>query len=144
MTKRLPSILGSALLLVTAACGEAPKEKDDKDEEDFPEITAPSTLGFECDPESVVTWENFAEGWITRQCTSCHSVDLVEGQRAAAPIGVDFNTYEMVRSWANNMTFRAAFDNETMPPAGGPYPYDRVLFGEWLACQAPRESDTSQ
>ena len=134
----LPMLCAMALLV--SACGEKPQEKEEKEEE-FAPI---ETWGYTCNPDNVVSWENFAEGWITRQCVPCHSVELPEGERADAPLGVDFNSYEMVRQWADNMFLRAAFDHDTMPPAGGPYPEDRILFGEWLVCQAPREADMDQ
>lgn len=134
----LASLFAASLLI--SGCGR-PEEKDEKEEETFPPI---NTYDYTCDPASVVTWENFAQGWITRQCLPCHSSELLEGQRADAPLGVDFNTYEDVRFWADNMFLRAAYDHTTMPPAGGPYPEDRILFGDWMACQAPRESDVDQ
>ena len=146
MTRLWMSLLAAAFFV--SGCGDMKnpleKENKDKDEDEEESFEPINTPGYGCDPLSVVTYENFAEGWLTRQCVSCHSSDLVEGTRANAPIGVDFNTYEQVRFWANRMFLRAAYDNETMPPAGGPYPEDRILFGEWLACQAPREQDVDQ
>jgi hypothetical protein len=134
----LASLLATALL--ASGCGKEP-EKKDKEEESFAPI---EVFGAPCPPANVVSWENFAQGWIMRQCLPCHSAELLEGQRADAPLGVDFNTYEDVRFWADNMFLRAAYNHTTMPPAGGPYPEDRVLFGDWMACQAPRESDMNQ
>lgn len=148
MKRLLLSLFGAAFLFSASGCGgENPLEsqkneqEDEEEEEEFPPI---DTTGYSCPPESVVTWENFASGWVTRQCVACHSIDLQEGERADAPVGVDFNTYEMVRAWGTNMFWRAGYDNVTMPPAGGPYPEDRILFGDWMACQAPRESDLDQ
>lgn len=135
-TRALASSL-AILALLAAACSEEPR-REDPEEEEFPPITTP---GWECPQGNVVSWENFAESWITRQCVPCHSVELGEGQRAYAPLGVDFNTYEMVRQWADRIYARSAGNNETMPPAGGPYPEDRILMADWLACQAPREED---
>ena len=128
------------LALLASACGKDPEKQDDE-EETFPAI---DVFGAPCPTDNVVSWENFAQSWITRQCVPCHSSQLLEGQRADAPLGVDFDTYEGVRFWATNMFLRAAYDHETMPPAGGPYPEDRILFGDWMACQAPRESDMDQ
>lgn len=133
-------VMFMALALLASGCGKDP-QKDKEEEETFAPI---ETFGAECPIDNVVSYENFAESWIFRQCMPCHSSELLEGQRADAPLGVDFNTYADVRFWANNMFLRAAYENETMPPAGGPYPEDRKLFGEWMACQAPREQDMNQ
>lgn len=138
MRSLVMSLLAAALLV--SGCGPE-EEKDKEEEENFPPI---NTFDYLCPEGSVVSWENFAKSWIDRQCTTCHSDQLLEGQRADAPLGVDFNTYEQVRFWADNMFLRAAYNHTTMPPAGGPYPEDRILFGDWLACQAPRESDMDQ
>jgi len=129
-----------ALALLTSACGKDP-EKKEEEEENFTPI---NTFDYMCPTDNVVSWENFAQSWIIRQCVPCHSSQLLEGQRADAPLGVDFDTYAGVRLWADNMFLRAAYNHETMPPAGGPYPEDRILFGDWMACQAPRESDMDQ
>lgn len=147
MKRVLLSLFGAALLLSASGCGEdllksqQLEDDDDDEEESFAPI---DTTGYSCPPDNVVSWENFAQGWIVRQCVACHSIDLLEGERAEAPIGIDFNTYEMVRAWGTNIFWRSAYDNVTMPPAGGPYPEDRILLGDWMACQAPRESDMDQ
>jgi hypothetical protein len=142
-------ILAAAALFTISGCGQDPK-KDKKEEESFTPI---EVFGAPCPEDNVISWENFADTWIEQQCTNCHSAQLLEGQRADAPLGVDFgpdvedgvgSDYAMVRFWANNMFLRAAYNHETMPPAGGPYPIDRIKFGDWMACQAPREQDMDQ
>ena len=53
----------------------------------------PTEVG-ECPPDSQVTWDTFAKGFLQTQCTQCHSA-LYEGDnRRGAPDGVDFDTYE--------------------------------------------------
>jgi hypothetical protein len=135
------SLLATSLLVGGCIQPKEEQKKEEEEEEVFPPI---NTFDYTCPSTSVVTYENFAQSWILRQCVPCHSVELQEGERADAPLGVDFNTYAMVRQWADNMFLRAAYNHETMPPAGGPYPEDRVLFGDWMACQAPREQDVDQ
>ena len=136
---RMTSI--AALLLVIAGCGgELPigeQAQNEKKEEEY----EPIDVGRPCPEGSVVTYENFAESWLRRQCVACHSTELGEGQRAGAPLEVNLDTYPLVREFAFRIYQRAADDNDTMPPAGGPYPSDRRFMGDWLACQAPRESD---
>lgn len=81
---------------------------------------------------------------MTTWCTSCHSTDLVQGERADAPLGVDFDTYDLVRANAQRIFARAAddqMDPTWMPPAGGPTVDERYNLGDWLACNAPREED---
>jgi uncharacterized membrane protein len=98
----------------------------------------------DCPDGNILTWENFGQGFMSTWCTSCHSSSLAEGQRADAPLGVDFDSYELVRSQAVRIFARAADDQSEpgwMPPAGGPTVSERYNLGDWLACNAPREQD---
>lgn len=114
---------------------------DDPEGTPTPEQTPIVIPGRSCPPESIVTCENFGSSFLSEYCTSCHSSDLPEGTRADAPVGVDFNQYQMVRDWSQRIYARAGDSNDTMPPAANVEPEQRDRLGEWLACDAPREQD---
>lgn len=90
-----------------------------------------------CPEDSDVTWEVFGGPFMYSWCNGCHAAALPEGERQKAPMGVDFDTVEDVRAWADRIWARAGDHNATMPPVGGPDAVDRELLGEWLACGSP-------
>ena len=79
-------------------------------------------------------WDNFGDGLIGRHCRPCHGENVRVGQRGDAPIGVDFDTYEDIQTWATSIQ-QQAVDSESMPPAGGMLPVERDQLGEWLRCE---------
>jgi hypothetical protein len=106
---------------------------------------APGTLAErECPEESWLSFEDFGGPFLYDWCTGCHSSEMPEGQRQNAPLGVDFDTLEDARAWADRIWVRAADHNATMPPVGGPEPDERSALGEWLACGAPSFADAAQ
>ena len=92
----------------------------------------PITMNCQRDPP--LTYENFGEGILQRHCNSCHSVYARAGQRANAPLGVDFDTWDDVLTWGERIKVRS-IDEDTMPPAGGMVPEERVGLEEWLRCE---------
>ena len=99
---------------------------------------APETLAERaCPEESFLTFQDFGGPFFFDWCTGCHSSAMPEGERQGAPPGVDFDTLEDMRAWADRIWARAGDHNETMPPIGGPHEEERVALGEWLACGAP-------
>jgi hypothetical protein len=68
-------------------------------------------------------------------------IDLPEGERQDAPLGVDFDTLDDVRRQAERIWARAGDHNQTMPPLGGPHELERSYLGEWLACGALANDD---
>ena len=87
-----------------------------------------------CRREPPLTYENFGEGILGRHCTSCHSVYVRPGQRANAPVGVDFDTWDDVLTWAERIKVRSV-DQDDMPPAGGMVQDERIELEEWLRCE---------
>jgi hypothetical protein len=87
-----------------------------------------------CRREPPLTYENFGEGILGRHCTSCHSAYVRQGQRANAPVGVDFDTWENVLDWAERIKVRSV-DLDDMPPAGGMVQDERIELEEWLRCE---------
>ncbi len=86
---------------------------------------------------AILTYESFGEPFFLGWCTGCHSSALTGDARAGAPVGVDFDSLEGIRSRADAIWSRAADGNATMPPTGGPSAGVREELGEWLACGAP-------
>lgn len=80
-----------------------------------------------------LTYDNFGDGMIGRQCRPCHSALVREAQRGNAPLGIDFDNEQDVLDWADRIQERTV-DLKTMPPAGGMLEEERKLFGEWLRC----------
>ena len=87
---------------------------------------------------SELSFANFAQGFMDSYCLGCHSSALGEGQRAGAPMQVNFDTYELVQAQADRIRFRAA-ENQDMPPQSGAQPTndERANIGEWINCGLP-------
>ena len=113
-----------ALLVLLAACGSDPANSSPPQASD-------------CPPDSILTWQSFAEPFLLNHCTGCHSSQLPEGARAEAPLGVDFDTHEKTRSWLERIASRSAGMNATMPPTDTVADEDRDRLAEWIACGAP-------
>lgn len=94
-----------------------------------------------CPEDSILTAENFGAPFMLTHCTGCHHASLKEGERAGAPLGVDFETLTKVRAQAAKIWARAGDQNATMPPVGPPAQDERTRLGEWLACGAPAAAD---
>lgn len=94
-----------------------------------------------CPSGSFLTYENFGGPFINSNCTGCHHSGLGDGERQKAPLGVDFETIELIRAQADRIWARSGDQNDTMPPAGPPGADERALLGEWLACGAPTAAD---
>jgi hypothetical protein len=95
----------------------------------------------ECPEDSILTWENFGGPYVLSYCTTCHHSALPADERQRAPVGVNLETVELMRSQADRVWVRGADQNATMPPVGAPSADDRALLGEWLACGAPTQAD---
>lgn len=97
--------------------------------------------GAACPPESTLTYENFGRGFMESYCLRCHSRVLTGTGRRGAPVGMDFDTLERVRSYSFDIDAAAgasvAVENTQMPPdTPRPTAEERRRLGEWLACGA--------
>jgi hypothetical protein len=63
-------------------------------------------------------------------CTACHASTLSGAARGGAPVGIDYDTYEL--AVANAASGNASIQAGTMPP-GGLSPGNRALFAQWIA-----------
>jgi uncharacterized membrane protein len=83
-----------------------------------------------------VGYEDFAGPFLLNWCVGCHSSALPEGQRQDAPVGVDFDTLDGLRTFSRLARIHV-FEDRTMPPVGGPSPRERELFAQWIDCGMP-------
>ena len=102
-------------LLVLAACGD--------------------DIDAQC-ASSQLTYQTFGEPFMASWCNGCHSAGLPPNMRQAAPLGVDFDTLDEIRTQAIAIV-RTTTDDRTMPPEGGPTDADRQLLASWVRCGAP-------
>jgi len=89
-----------------------------------------------CPDGSLRTWENTGAPFLSTWCVPCHGVALPESERQGAPLGVDLDTHEDARTWADRVAARA-LDLGNMPPVGDPEAEDLEALAEWLACGLP-------
>jgi hypothetical protein len=126
-------VVGLVLWAGCAGAGVPPVDTSD---------TAPvqETDAVACDPAVVGTWETLGEGYVRTWCSPCHAASLSGDARGGAPEGVDFDSLENVRRWAEAIAASAVgVDGAAprMPPGGGPSSEDVAAFAAWLACEAP-------
>ena len=123
-----------------AACGAdaAPGDQDATRPDAAPDpATWTSLAARPCPEDSFLNYYNFGRAFMLNWCTACHSEHMAQGDRANAPVGIDFNTVELVRTHSERVWVRSGDLNETMPPFGGPSAEERAALGAWLACGAP-------
>src|SRR5688572_5803307 len=96
--------------------------------------------------ECADTWETYGQAHVTTWCMSCHSSALPLDYRYNAPLGVNFDTYDMFMTWYAPAKEQATstgslFDDPVkgMPPAGGVPASQQERFDAWMACGAPGE-----
>ena len=117
-----------AACLALAACGN---DQGNTADDPLPPPPDPDT----CET-SYLRYDNFGEPFALDWCRGCHSSAVPAGMRQKAPMGVNFDTQADVARWRERILIRAAGDNPTMPPAGGPADEERALLAEWLGCGA--------
>lgn len=88
-----------------------------------------------CPTERPPTWNTFGHGFVTTYCLACHSEGNTD-RRYGAPDGMDFDTEEQVRLYAERLRVRV-IEEETMPVGGGVYADDLLVFEHYLNCIAP-------
>jgi len=87
------------------------------------------------------TWDIAAEPMLRSWCTPCHSSTLEGADRSGAPEGMDFDTWENARPFAELIKSVAVPDDATMPPEGKVDEEERVWLGLWVDCGAPGEPE---
>jgi hypothetical protein len=117
----------SALLL---SCDGKRGEPDGSDT-DVPPDTALAV----CD-DPMLTWEGFAQPFLTTWCLSCHGSQLVGDERHGAPVEFAFDTLEMTQPFGE-LIRSVAVDSNEMPPTDAIAPADRARLGDWIDCGMP-------
>lgn len=115
-------MLAVTLLLGCAGAGADPQPED-----------RPEAEGAGCTDR----WEDLGQPLLLTWCAPCHSSQLAEGLRYAAPVGVDLETLAGVHTWGERVAARVA--DGTMPPGGGVPEADSARLLAWLECGAPGE-----
>ncbi len=91
-----------------------------------------------CPPFSTLDWENAGQPYLLTWCTPCHSSHLSTEDRAGAPSGINFDSYDGLSGQLENVIGYVEGDDPLMPPEGGPPEADNAAFLEWLRCGAPQ------
>ncbi len=89
---------------------------------------------FDCGT-SPLTYQTFGEPFMTSWCRGCHSAELYPTMRQDAPLDVNLDTLDEVRSRKQKI-FELTVEAEMMPPRGGPSDEERELLRDWLKCGA--------
>ena len=87
--------------------------------------------------EDIYTWSTVGAPVLYTWCTPCHSSQLVGDERQGAPDGVDLETLEHARTWADRIEARALGEAPSMPPVGGPTEQELTELQAWIDCGLP-------
>lgn len=96
-----------------------------------------------CPPSgTTLTYQSFGQPFFDSYCLRCHSSALTGAARNGAPVDVNFNTVEEIRTHAEEIHEHAGASgdevNDEMPPSGdSPSVEERRQLSEWLFCGAP-------
>ena len=88
-----------------------------------------------------LSYESFGAPFFLSYCQGCHGSARTEGQRQGAPPALAFDDVAAIRQHAPRIWARAADQNATMPPVGGPGALERQKLGAWLACGAKARAE---
>lgn len=83
------------------------------------------------------TWESAGQPVLLDACAACHAAALSGEARHGAPEGMNLDTLEGARTWAE--AIEEAVTAGTMPPGGGLSQADAARLLAWLDCDAPGE-----
>jgi uncharacterized membrane protein len=126
-------ILAALLALSSAACSDgasgAPRSAQD--------AGAPLVSKRDCSTlEPVPTFEDLQRG-ILQICHRCHSAQVSGAARNGAPDGVNFDTYEEFKVFADTASFLVEKRVMPFPDGGGPTEAQRRELYAWAACGTP-------
>jgi len=136
--------------LVLSACSGDDDPKPPTTTPDPPEATATTgatgdtgttTTTDVCD---IATWDVAAEPVLRTWCTPCHASTIEGEARRGAPIGMDFDTWELASSFAALIRGAAVPDDARMPPEGIASAEDRMWLAHWVDCGAPGANDDAE
>ncbi|WP_224361460.1 c-type cytochrome [Hyalangium versicolor] len=146
MTFRVLSRLGSFALVAVLCLGHSDDGGcggSDEQEEEHEHEHGGTATGATCPTSNAPTAQNFGTAFLQDYCLSCHSASATGVARQGAPLAVNFDTLDEVRTQIERIDTHAAAGpgatNTEMPPANRPQPtqQERATLGQWLACGAP-------
>lgn len=106
-------------LLMVAACGG--------EEHALPEV--------DC---NAVTVPTYAQLTILESCTACHSSALQDGARLGAPVGVDYDTYDLAVEHGEHGVGEVYAGKMPPPGIGNVTEQDKQDFYAWALCGTPQ------
>jgi len=112
-------------------------DADSSPQKDVPTHVEGLIEGRLCPTDSTANYDNTGGPFLLSWCTGCHSSLLPSGERAGAPLGVDFDTPAGIKDQLLRIYARSADHNVTMPPVDAVPAHDRTLIGDWITCGAP-------
>jgi uncharacterized membrane protein len=92
-----------------------------------------------CPDDSTLTYDNFAKGFFSEYCLSCHSKNVKGAARMGAPADHNFDSLAAIELLQDHIDQMAAAGdkqtNVTMPKSNPkPTLAERKKLGEWIAC----------
>lgn len=89
----------------------------------------------DCDERTpALTYDNFGQGFLAKNCTGCHHSEVQGDDRKGAPDTIDLDTRDDLATWAYVAHARTVGDAATMPPGGGLSIDELTRFDEWVQC----------
>lgn len=86
--------------------------------------------------DAALSWENTGGPILIGWCAPCHAGSLDTADRQGAPPGVDFDTLEASRPFADRIVERAVTSLDM--PLGGPLTdQDQLRLLDWIGCGMP-------
>ena len=97
----------------------------------------PQKSAMVCPSGTLLTYENFGQGFMENYCTSCHSRELSVTERGGAPENANFEQKDDIAVWRFPIYSTMFSKVPTMPPQTEVPAYKLQLMNEWLRCGAP-------
>ncbi len=139
------SFIAGALLITSCQAGAGPTSftADATAADTTASDGEPSAIieGRLCPTDNPTTYDNTGGPFLLTWCVGCHSAQLPKGQRAGAPLSIDFDTPAGIEKHLKRIFARSADNNVTMPPTDAISAAERRLMGDWIACGAPGLSE---
>ncbi|MCA9431390.1 MAG: hypothetical protein KC940_12840 [Candidatus Omnitrophica bacterium] len=92
--------------------------------------------------QTTLTYENWAEGFFTQTCCTCHHSSRTGDERFGAPAEFNFDTLDLIRNQADDIRAVTLGDYRFMPPLGVTWPWDRDNLREWMDAGMPGGGDS--
>ncbi len=90
-----------------------------------------------CLEGTFLSYGTFAQDFFQHYCLMCHSSARTENDRYGAKVGMDFDSYELIAQYNEEILSSVTGDSATMPPAQTINTTDLRLIEEWLTCGFP-------